>query len=170
MRAIVLKSRARNARNELVMLLLASLAVVAAMTAAITRQDTASQLSIGLQKTLLITGITFGALMASLLVWRAVRMARLLSKRSRDENAELRRSLAMAESVIHAEPHILLYWDADHTAHLVAQTLGNVAGLPTKREHILRFGQWLEPRSATQLKASLDALFQTGKSFNISCA
>ncbi len=167
MRAIVLKSRARNARNELVMLLLASMAVVAAMTAAITRQDTASQLSIGVQKTLLITGITFGALMASLLVWRAVRMARLLSKRSRDENAELRRSLAMAESVIHAEPHILLYWDADHTVHLVAQTLGNVAGLPTKREHILRFGQWLEPRSATQLKASLDALFQTGKSFNI---
>ena len=167
MRSFVIKSRARNARNELVMLLLASMAVVAAMTAAIVRQDTMSALGIGVQKTLLIAGITAAALIASVLVWRAVRIARLLSKRSRDENAELRRSLAMAEAVIHAEPHILLYWDNDHTAHLVAQTLSNVAGLPGDRENILRFGQWLEPRSAAQLKQNLDALFQSGKSFNI---
>lgn len=167
MRSFVIKSRARNARNELVMLLLASMAVVAAMTAAIVRQDTMSALGIGIQKMLLIAGITVAALIASVLVWRAVRIARLLSKRSRDENAELRRSLAMAEAVIHAEPHILLYWDNDHTAHLVAQTLSNVAGLPGDRENILRFGQWLEPRSAAQLKQNLDALFQSGKSFNI---
>ncbi|MCB1515822.1 MAG: PAS-domain containing protein [Hyphomicrobiaceae bacterium] len=167
MRSIVLKSRARNARNELVMLLLASLGAVAALTAAAVRQETTTSIGLGIEKALLIFAITSVALLASVLVWRAVRVARLLSKRSRDENAELRRALAMAESVIQSEPHILLYWDTEHTAHLVAQTLTNVAGLPVRREDILRFGQWLEPRSAAQLKDCLDTLFQTGKSFNI---
>lgn len=167
MRSFVLKSRARNARNELVMLLLASMAVVAALTTALTRHDVAASVGVGIQKLLLIAGITMGGLLASLLVWRSVRVARHLSKRARDENAELRRSLAMAESVIQAEPQILLYWDNDHATHLVAQTLTNVAGLPARREDILKFGQWLEPRSAAQLKGNLDALFQNGKSFNI---
>ncbi len=167
MRAFVLKSRARNARNELVMLLLASMAIVAALTVALTRHAGVHSLGVDVQKLLLIAGITMGALLASLLVWRSVRTARHLSKRARDENAELRRSLAMAESVIQAEPQILLYWDNDHAAHLVAKTLSNVAGLPDQREDILKFGQWLEPRSAAQLRANLDALFQSGKSFNI---
>ncbi len=164
MRTFVLKSRARNARNELVMLLLASMAVVAALTAALTGHS--AEASAGVQKLLLIAGITMGALFASLLVWRSVRTARHFSRRARDENAELRRTLTMAESVIQAEPQILLYWDNDHAAHLVARTL-NVASLPTRREDILKFGRWLDPRSAGQLKSSLDALFQTGKSFNI---
>ena len=167
MRSIVLKSRARDARNELVMLLLASVVIVATLTAALTRHVGDSAIGVDVQKLLLITGITMGALLASLLVWRSVRTARFLSRRARDENAELRRSLAMAESVIHAEPQILLYWDNDHAAHLVAKTLTNIAGLPAQREDILKFGQWLEPRSASQLRASLDALFQSGKSFNI---
>lgn len=167
MRSIVLKSRARNARNELAMLLLASLAIVAALTAALSRHGPEASPGIDVEKLLLIAGITMGALLASLLVWRSVRMARHLSKLARDENAKLRRSLAMTESVIQAEPQILLYWDNDHAAHLVANTLSNVAGLPSQREAILKFGQWLDPHSAGQLKASLDGLFQTGKSFNI---
>ena len=167
MRSFVLKTRARNARNELVMLLLASMAIVASLTFAVTRHSAAAPADIDLQKLLLITGITASAMLASLLVWRAVRIARMLSRRSRDENAELRRNLAMAEAVIKAEPHILLYWDNDHEAHLVAQTLANVAGLPVRREDLLRFGQWLEPRSAGLLTTSLDALFQNGRSFNI---
>lgn len=167
MRSFVLKSRARNARNELVLLLLASMAVVTALTAALTRHAEMVSVGVGVQKLLLIAGITMGALLASLLVWRSVRTARHLSKRARDENADLRHSLAMAESVIQAEPQILLYWDNDHAAHFVAQTLSNVAGLPAQREDILKFGQWLDPRSAGQLKSSLDALFQSGKAFNI---
>ncbi len=167
MRSFVFKSRARNARNELVMLLLASMGVVGSLTLAVTRQQSLPTPGIDVQKLFLMTGIAVGALLASLLVWRAARTARLLTRRSREENADLRRSLAMAESVIHAEPQILLYWDSEHAAHLVAQTLNNVAGLPVRREDILRFGQWLEPRSAALLKSSLDSLFQNGKSFNI---
>lgn len=167
MRSFVLKFRARNARNELVMLLLASIAVVAMLTTALMRRADAASMEIDVQKLMLIAGITMGALFASLLVWRSVQTARHLSRRARDETIELRRNLAMAQSVIKAEPQILLYWDNDHAAHLVAQTLDSVAGLPTRREDLLKFGQWLEPRSAAQLRSNLDALFRAGKSFNV---
>lgn len=167
MRSILVQTRARNARNELVMLLLASMAVVVAITYAVVRGENAAAAGIEIQKLLLMAGVTVSGLLASLLVWRAVRVARHLSRRSRDENAELRRSLAMAEAVIKAEPHILFYWDHDHEAHVVAQTLGNVAGLPSSRDDILRFGQWLEAVSAAQIKTNLDELFRSGKSFNI---
>ena len=168
MRSYVLKSRARNARNELVMLLLASLAIVASLTVAVTRKG-AQSISVGLEfeQLLLIGAISIGALLASLLVWRSVRLARVLSKRARDENAKLRRSLAMAESIIRAEPQILLYWDNEHPARIVSYTLANVVGLPNRREDVLRFGQWLDKLSAETLKDSLDILFQQGTSFNI---
>ncbi len=167
MRANVLKSRARNARNELVMLLLASMGVVAALTYAVTRGSGRFEAALGFEKTLLIVAVTIVALLASLLVWRAVAVARHLSRRARQENADLRRALATAETVIKAEPQILLLWEDDQEPRLVAQTLVAVGGLPQRKEDILRFGQWLEPRSAAALKASLDQLFQLGRSFNI---
>ena len=79
---------------------------------------------------------------------------------------ELRRTLATAEAIIKAEPQVLLFWDHDHDVQMVADTL-TIAGMPATAEGILRFGQWLEPRSAASLKSSLDMLFQDGKSFNI---
>ena len=167
MRAKVLKSRARNARNELVMLLLASMAVVAALTFSVTRGSGKLEAALGLEKLLLIIVVTVAGLLASVLVWRAIAVARHLSRRSREENAELRRALATAEAVIKAEPQILLLWDQDQEARIVAQTLTHVAGLPQRKDDILRFGQWLEPRSAEALKTSLDELFQQGRSFNI---
>ena len=167
MRTKVLKSRVRNARNELVMLLLASMAVVAALTFSITRGSGRIEAALGIEKSLLIAIVTIAGLFASVLVWRAVAVARHLSRRAREENAELRRALATAETVIKAEPQILLLWDQDQEARIVAQTLTHVAGLPQRKDDILRFGQWLEPRSAAALKASLDQLFQQGRSFNI---
>lgn len=167
MRANVLKSRARNARNELVALLLASMGVVAALTYAVARASGDAGASLGIERSLLILAVTTAGLLTSALVWRAVTTARHLSRRSRGENAELRQALATAETVIKAEPQILLLWDQDQEPRIVAHTLGNVAGLPQRKDDILRFGQWLEPRSAAALKASLDELFQQGRSFNL---
>ncbi|MBL8566444.1 MAG: PAS-domain containing protein [Hyphomicrobiaceae bacterium] len=167
MRFNVAKSRARNARNELAMLLLASMAVVAALTYAVTRGTGALDVALGLEKSLLIVLVTAAALMASALVWRAIVVARDFSRSSRLENSELRSSLATAEAVMKAEPQILLLWDQEQEPRIVAQTLTNVVGLPQRKDDILRFAQWLEPRSASLLKTSLDELFQQGRSFNI---
>lgn len=167
MRSFVLKARAKNARNELVMLLLASMAVVTSLTYAVTRGEFQTGAPLDLQKLLLMSGVTIAGLLACLLVWRAVSIARHISRRSREENAELRRNLATLEAVIRSEPHVLLYWEQDQEARVIAQTLTNVAGLPNSSEDMLRFGKWLEQRSATQLKAALDELFRQGRSFNI---
>lgn len=167
MRSTVGKSRVRNTRNELAMLLLASLAVVAALTYAVSRGSGSLDAALGIEKSLLIVLVAAGSLLASGLVWRAVSGARRLTRNSRRENAELRRSLATAEAVMKAEPQILLLWDQEQEPRIVANTLSNVAGLPQRKQDLLRFGQWLEPRSANQLKSSLDELFQQGRSFNI---
>ena len=167
MRSFVLKARAKNTRNELVLLLLASMAVVTSLTYAVTRSEAQTGAQIDLQKLLLMSGVTITGLLACLLVWRAVSIARHVSRRSREENAELRRNLATLEAVIRSEPHVLLFWEQDQEARVIAQTLANVAGLPQNGEEILRFGKWLEQRSATQLTAALDELFRQGRSFNI---
>lgn len=167
MRSLVFRSRARNARNELVMLLLASMAIVASLTYAVTRGTSTLDAALGIEKSLLIVLVTAIALLASALVWRAVSVARHLSRASRLENAELRQALATAEAVLKAEPQILLLWEQEQEPRIVAHTLTSVAGLPQRKDDILRFGQWLDQRSAAQLKASLDDLFQLGRSFNI---
>lgn len=167
MRSFIVRSRARNARNELVMLLLASMAIVASLTYAVTKGTTTLDTALGIEKSLLIVLVTTIALLASALVWRAVSVARHLSRASRLENAELRQALATAEAVMKAEPQILLLWEQEQEPRIVAHTLTSVAGLPQRKDDILRFGQWLDQRSATQLKSSLDELFQVGRSFNI---
>lgn len=167
MRSFVLKARAKNARNELVMLLLASMAVVTSLTYAVTRGEAQGGAPIDVQKLLLMSGVTVVGLLACLMVWRAVNIARHVSRRSREENAELRRNLATLEAVIRSEPHVLLFWEQGQQARVIAQTLTNVAGLPDNSEDMLRFGKWLEQRSATQLTAVLDELFRKGRSFNI---
>ncbi|MGE0857425.1 MAG: hypothetical protein AB7L18_15205, partial [Hyphomicrobiaceae bacterium] len=166
MRSYVLKSRAKNARNELVMLLLASMAAVAVLTVAMTRSLLPATPALGVEKTLLIAMVALAALLASGFVWRSVTVARHLSRRARDEAAELRRSLATAEAIIKAEPQILLFWDQNDDVQMVAQSL-HVEGMPHDKEDILCFGQWLDARSTAAVKANLDTLFREGKSFNI---
>jgi signal transduction histidine kinase len=101
------------------------------------------------------------------LAWFTAGRARREARDARNESADLRRSLAAADSVIRSEPQVLVSWAQNEPLRVVAQSLKGVPGLPDSPDRFLRFGQWLEPGSGATLKMALDALFASGRPFNI---
>jgi len=156
-----------NARAELMLLLVASIACAIVLTAAIADRSAAG---VGTMKLVhvLALAVTSGAMAVALaLLWRSTRAARRMGRRREDETAELRRNLASAEAILKAEPQVLIYWQHGQSVRTAVHTLSTVPGLPEDPQQLLRFGQWLEPEGALDLKAGLDALFAMGRSFNL---
>lgn len=160
-------SRPRQTRRELVLLLTASLATVAALTFGVVSRRGGDGTHIDIDQLLLGALVAGAALVAGLMVWRTTAIARRLTRQAHAESAELRRNLATAEAIIKAEPQVLVYWEQDQGLKVVAHTLTGVAGIPKEQMELLRFGQWLEPRSAEGLRANLDRLFTEGRPFSI---
>src|SRR5688572_5263203 len=155
-----------GARTELVLLLAASLACAIVLTvAAAGRPD-----SIGSFRLIhiLAIAVSAGAIAAATMrLWRSTSLARGIGRRRQDEVAELRRNLAAAESMLRAEPQVLVYWQHGDSVRIVSHTLSTVPGVPEDSQQLLRFGQWLEPSAAHELKGGLDALFASGRPFSM---
>jgi signal transduction histidine kinase len=155
-----------GARTELVLLLAASLACAIVLTvAAAGRPD-----SIGSFRLIhiLAIAVSAGAIAAATMrLWRSTSFARGIGHRRQDEVAELRRNLAAAESMLRAEPQVLVYWQHGDSVRIVSHTLSTVPGVPEDPQQLLRFGQWLEPSAAHELKGGLDALFASGRPFSM---
>jgi len=159
--------RSINARAELMLLLVASIACAIVLTAAIADRSTNGAASLKLAH-LLALAVTSGAMAVALvLLWRSTRTARRLGERREDEAAELRRNLASAEAILKAEPQVLIYWQHGQRVRIAVNTLTTVPGLPEDPQQLLRFGQWLEPQGAHDLKTGLDTLFAMGRPFNL---
>ena len=47
---------------------------------------------------------------------------------------------------------MLIYWERGRGLKVIAHTLTSVPGLPLQQPELLRFGHWLEPSSASELK------------------
>jgi signal transduction histidine kinase len=150
-----------------VLLLMASLATVTALTFGVVSRQGGDGARVDIDQLLLAVLVAVAALVAGLMVWRTTAVARRLTRQAHAENAELRRNLATAEAIIKAEPQVLVYWEQDHGLKVVAHTLAGVAGIPKEQIELLRFGQWLEQRSAEGLRANLDRLFTEGRPFSI---
>lgn len=119
-------------------------------------------------KQLSVIAVSGGMVILGLvLAWFMAGKARREAQKARSESADLRRSLAAADSVIRSEPQILVSWAQNEPLRVIAQSLKGVPGLPDTSERFLRFGQWLEPGSGATLKLGLDALFTYGRPFNI---
>ena len=156
-----------NARAELMLLLVASIACAIVLTATIADR---SPQAVGAMKLahVLALAVTSGAMAVALaLLWRSTRAAKRISGRREDEAAELRRNLAAAEAILKAEPQVLIYWQHGQNVRIAVNTLTTVPGLPDDEQQLLRFGQWLEPQGAHDLKAGLDTLFGVGRPFNL---
>jgi signal transduction histidine kinase len=156
-----------NARAELMLLLVASIACAIVLTAAIA--DRSAQGVGGLRLAhVLALAVTSGAMAVALaLLWRSTRAARRMGSRREIETAELRRNLASAEAILKAEPQVLIYWQHGQSVRISVNTLTTVPGLPDDPQQLLRFGQWLEPQGAHDLKSGLDTLFAMGRPFNL---
>ena len=84
-----------------------------------------------------------------------------------EQAAILRRNLLTTEAIIKAEPQVLVFWEHGQGLKVVTHTLNSVPGLPEEKPELLRFGTWLEQKSAEDLKQGLDLLFAEGRPLNL---
>ena len=153
---------------ELSLLLAASIAIVFVLTLSV-REDPAAtaQQSAGLDLFLILGLAAAGIFAAAVPLISAFTASLRRTSQRNTEVQELRRRLASSEALIKAEPQILVHWEQGRGLEIVAHSLTGIAGLPTSQQELLRFGMWLEQKSATELKAALDALFAEGRAFNM---
>ena len=154
------------ARGELLLLLSASLACAIVLVGAFAGNGPPVLGSLPLAQVLALVVVAGAFSVAGSIYWQASSASRRATRRRQDEVAELRRNLAAAEAILRAEPQVLVYWEQGQGVRIAANTLSTVAGLPEDPTLLLRFGQWLEPASARDLKAGLDQLFAVGRPFN----
>ena len=154
-------------RRELLALMLASLACVVILTVSVVERPKLAVGGIDVQHILLFLLVAGTAVAAAALVLIMTTRARRVMREAREESAQLKRSLMTAEAIFKAEPQVLVFWDHNDGLKLVTHTLNSVAGIPTDQADILKFGTWLEPSAALDLKRALDELFNEGRAFNI---
>lgn len=162
-----LLERLHDTRTELVFLLVASLACIVALTAGAAAGKGASLGGASAGLMLVLSVIAGTTLLALLLLINTLRSWRNRAKAAENQARELARNLVTAEALVKAEPQVLIYWEEGKSLKIVTQTLSGVPGLPTSQPELLRFGMWLDPKSAQNLKSSLDTLFSQGRAFNL---
>ena len=167
MRFAGLTVRDSAARSELLLLLAASLACAIVLTIAVV--DAGPEVFGGVRLShVLLIALLGGALpVGGVVVWRSMGAERRRAQSRQEEITELRRGLAAAEAILQAEPQVLVYWQQGQNVKIAVQTLTTVPGLPDDPAHFLRFGHWLEPSSARDVKTALDTLFTSGRPFNL---
>lgn len=152
---------------ELLALGLLSLTAVTALTSSLAGRPTVFFDLIPVDR---LTGFALGSAVVMLIAGVAlqfVRATRRETVRLATETSRLQARLAAAEGIIRAEPQVLIYWEPGESLRVVCHGLTSVPGLPESQRDLLRFGQWLTPDAAVDLKTGLDDLFATGRSFNM---
>ena len=168
MRSFASRAKIGNSRLELALLLIASIACVLALTFNLSNPGTQALSTTGGLTTLVMMVLAGTAVFAAIgAILSALNASRRGSVQRAAEIQELRRRLAASESLIKAEPQILVHWDQSRGLEVVAQSLSGIPGLPGNQHELLRFGMWLEAKSAADLKMALDALFAEGRAFNM---
>ncbi len=162
------RAKIGNSRLELVLLLAASVAIVLVVTMNVPGEPAVAGPETAGLNALVLIGLAVAAVFAAVapLVSAFASSVRKSSQRTA-ELQELRRRLASSEALIKAEPQILVHWEQGRGLEVVAQSLTGIPGLPASQQELLRFGMWLEQKSAADLKAALDALFAEGRAFNM---
>lgn len=160
-------ARTDETRRELLALLFASLACVTVLVVSII--EARGPLPPLLAPSNIMLVAVFAGLVAGAagLAFVVTQRARRAANQARDDAVRLQRELIVAEAVFKAEPQILVFWEHGAGLKVVAHTLLDVAGIPHAKSELLKFGWWLDRRSAEDLKAALDALFEQGVPFNL---
>ncbi len=115
----------------------------------------------------IVTGVIFAAAGAAILFLRTAARARASEARSGDAIKALRQELEVAQSIVMAEPQVLVAFEADGTPRLVNHQLDAKLGVPAKLRNLLRFASWLERGGAASLDARIKELQSTGRPFEL---
>lgn len=167
MQAVRGDNRFGSMNREFLALALASMACVVTLLVGLTDGRPLSVGEIPFRHVLLLV-IFFGAIaVAGTLVWVTVSSARKVVSLSREEIADLRRKVSIAETLVRSESQVLVFWEPGEGLRVINHSLSTVEGLPIDQSLLLRFGLWIEPVSAQEFKKSLDQLFEAGASFRL---
>jgi len=122
-------------------------------------------------RTLLTLGIILGVI--AFAVWAAIACLRARERaRKAEAEAELeaeryRLSESTLETLLAAEPQALLTVAETGEADLLVATLPPALGVPRDTPSLLRFADWLDPKSAHALNEAIDVLAERGEAFNL---
>ena len=166
MRSITNRNQ-QTTRRQLALLLLAAMGCITALLSSFVSGHELKPDQMDLRHVSLIALVAGAGFIAGLIVWHMASTARREARYAKAESLQLRRNLAAADAIIRAEPQVLIFWEQGQAVRIVAHTLSGVPGLPDSNTEILRFGHWLDAKSAQALKAALDQLFANGRAFNI---
>lgn len=164
------EDRPSPARTEFASIALVSVLLVGCLVASVGAVELPTVGSMHARKLLGLSvgagAIAFVAATFALLFWLNTQQRAGLASAAA-ETVEVRRMLRAADTILRAEPQVLLYWDEGAAARLMVNNLENIAGLPRDADTFLRFGSWLDPDAAAELKTGLDQLFIDGRPFNL---
>jgi len=149
-----------------------SLAVAIALPVAGQAADPLVPLSAVYDTRMLLTlGITLGIIAFSIGSAIACLRATQAALRARDaanlEAERYRASESMLETILSAEPQVLLTWTAEAGPRVHAASLPHGLGVPPEPNRLLRFEEWLDEASAAELTDSMQALADRGEAFNL---
>lgn len=120
---------------------------------------------------LLTLGITLGIIAFSIGSALACLRATQAALKARDaatlEAERYRASERMLETILAAEPQVLLTWTAEDGPRVHVANLPLGLGVPSDPDRLLRFGEWLDAGSAEELTLAMQALADRGEAFNL---
>ena len=151
-------------RGELALLALASLLSLLALVIAATT-DAAGD-SVRHTAIVLLLGVAAGGTALATAMAATAYFRGTWAPHSKDDLVELRKSLLVADSIIKAEPQVLVLWEQGEGVRVMVHTLSGIPGLPARYADLLKFGTWIDVASAQDLKRGLDALFADGRPFS----
>jgi signal transduction histidine kinase len=120
---------------------------------------------------LLTLGITLGIIAFSIGSALACLRATQAALKARDaatlEAERYRVSESMLETILSAEPQVLLTWTAEDGPRVHVTNLPHGLGVPTEPNRLLRFEEWLDEASAALLTEAMQSLADRGEAFNL---
>jgi signal transduction histidine kinase len=120
---------------------------------------------------LLTLGITLGIIAFSIGSALACLRATQAALKARDaatlEAERYRVSESMLETILSAEPQVLLTWTAEDGPRVRVSNLPHGLGVPTELNRLLRFEDWLDQASAAELTEAMHSLADRGEAFNL---
>jgi len=121
--------------------------------------------------TLLMLGINIGviafAVATAIGCLRATERAKQAGERAALEAGRLRASETMLDTVLSAEPQVMLIWPGSGNPRILAANLSPALGVPTDEVPLLRFADWLTDASASALTDAMQNLSERGEAFNL---
>lgn len=115
----------------------------------------------------IVSGVILAAAGAAIFFQRALVRARRSETRAEETMKALRQELDIAQSIVLAEPQVLIAFEADSQPRLVNHVLDAKFGVPPKLRNLMRFASWLERDATLALESRLNELKANGRAFEM---